>query len=555
MSRLLDGGYTQMFIVAKGSGGLTREVLFRCGNFIYAGRAEVFDRGSAEAAAAGAGAPCPPLTLEGIPPLARRLHAQQGALPYLCPAAERAEGSEWEEAFGRLQDTLDYLGEELSGERTETAVEAAVRTYGWVNAEGARVHFELMTRGLPELAEVDVALARCCCRGVLLTLILVGDSFFATVADAEEAERPLVDAVFPDVSGHLQGAELRRFRDPHLVKLLRWQTLPQGSATAAVAGAAAGQCARPEEGAPAAPAAGGSEADSGSGSAPATALEAEELAAEREAGARVAVARSDTGGLGYAQAYCVLQPEAGAVFGERTSRRVFLRVGEACYEGRAEMAPTVDVGDVRGFVRQLTELRDELPYACEARAVPATSPFAAAMARFASMLLVAQGEMVGAEHALLLLGERLAAMGRADEAKGWLDGEGGASTYFEFATEDAACFADVELIAAKVYRSALVLTAVYHRGSLYVGVADGERSHDAGVGHALLDPSFPDIGGSKARGYQIAAYPEGVPGFGELRRLCMWQTGFAEDCFDEFIAARRAEGKAPDPPRQPREKK
>ena len=141
-------------------------------------------------------------------------------------------------------------------------------------------------------------------------------------------------------------------------------------------------------------------------------------------------------------------------------------------------------------------------------------------------------------------------MGRAGEAKGWLDGEGGASTFFEFVTEDAACFADVELIAAKVYRSALVLTAVYHRGSLYVSVADGERGHDAGAGHALLDPAFPDIGGSKARGYQIAAYPEGVPGFSELRRLCMWQTDFAEDCFDDFIAARRAEGKtAPDPPR------
>ena len=39
----------------------------------------------------------------------------------------------------------------------------------------------------------------------------------------------------------------------------------------------------------------------------------------------------------------------------------------------------------------------------------------------------------------------------------------------------------------------------------------------------LLDSKFPDISG-KGRGYQVASYDDGIPGWDVLRKISVWQT-------------------------------
>ena len=46
---------------------------------------------------------------------------------------------------------------------------------------------------------------------------------------------------------------------------------------------------------------------------------------------------------------------------------------------------------------------------------------------------------------------------------------------------------------------------------------------EGGEENPLLDSKFPDVS-AKGRGYQLHSYPEGVPGWDQLRKVTIWQT-------------------------------
>ena len=99
-------------------------------------------------------------------------------------------------------------------------------------------------------------------------------------------------------------------------------------------------------------------------------------------------------------------------------------------------------------------------------------------------------------------------------------------------------FEPMELVCSKSYHASGIITiTIVFQYVVYVCVLDGSNENP------LLDSRFPDISG-KGRGYQLAAYNEGVDGWPELRKVSVWQTTSSlEQEFRDKAAAMAAEAK------------
>jgi len=132
-----------------------------------------------------------------------------------------------------------------------------------------------------------------------------------------------------------------------------------------------------------------------------------------------------------------------------------------------------------------------------------------------------QDEIVGSEEQLVKLVERMHTGGFGANIQNWLNGENGDECFFELQTAGNDNYKDIELLASKIYNQGVIMILVYYQNSYYVILQEGEGPN-GGQGHSLLDSKFPDIS-TKARGFQIQTYPEGLKAFPELRKLHLWQ--------------------------------
>lgn len=106
-------------------------------------------------------------------------------------------------------------------------------------------------------------------------------------------------------------------------------------------------------------------------------------------------------------------------------------------------------------------------------------------------------------------------------------------------------FEPMELVCSKSYHASGIITiTIVFQYVVYVCVSDGSNENP------LLDSRFPDISG-KGRGYQLAAYNEGVDGWPELRKVSVWQTTSSlEQEFRDKAAAMAAEAKGEEEKRE-----
>jgi hypothetical protein len=428
---------------------VSQTVLFRCGDWVYTGNVDLG---------------CPQIDLSMLPNVIPALQQQQSFLSFMCESTKIPKTSRWGEPLARLYQTVEFLADELVSDRVTEALTNGLKIFKWIDEDA--IFFELKTAGYPELQRVEMIASKIYARGVVLLVMYFENSFYASILESE-GEQPLLDTAFPVVAAHLQGLQLRFYRDPNLKNLTLWNAPPP----------------QPD---------GGGGGGTGKGS---------------NGGKGSDSKREDVGGgVGYTQTYCI-----HALDSDAASRRVLFRFGEWIYTGRVELGADIGLGEMPEIISILRLQQHTLQFQCETSRMAADSPFTPALQRLVQVFEPMQMVLGAAGDTLERLIANLDARGAGKHTQGWLDGAGSeyglcGHTFFELGCELAECeecYGEMELVATKVYTSAgVVFVIVYHGGSYYVSVTDGSNSDLNDVSHSLLDHHFPDVS-RKKQGYQV----------------------------------------------------
>ena len=96
----------------------------------------------------------------------------------------------------------------------------------------ANVHTRALSYALDGLKDIDFIASKMYLRGVVLVTVLHGSSVYASIADAESADCPLLDTRFPDFEQRGRALQLRVFaadRTDPWEGLTLWQRGLQGT--------------------------------------------------------------------------------------------------------------------------------------------------------------------------------------------------------------------------------------------------------------------------------------------------------------------------------------
>lgn len=281
-------------------------------------------------------------------------------------------------------------------------------------------------RGHPQTA--DIVISKRYLKAVMMTVVYFENKFMVTLADAEK-EQPLVDTLFPHVSGRRRGFQVRAYDSSIFTKLSLWQ----------------------------------SEDPSDRDDSPEPPPEV--------------IPTVDLSGDGYTQTYIVMKPR---FLSEGSTRRdVFFRFGSWCYAGQVDLGvDALHLGDVPECLPALQRQQSALSFMCETAAVPVSSQYAPILASYSSALAFFQQEIINSEEKL----SEMAELG----VTAWIEEDWGAA-FFELGTAVGSDFDGVELVAAKTYTRGIVLHSVLFGKSLYAVLADADDDQP------LLDVAFPDV--------------------------------------------------------------
>ena len=133
-------------------------------------------------------------------------------------------GSPNERPLERFYDTIEFLANELVSDRITDAISNGSHVFKWINADDSKTHFELETNGYEEFEEIEAIASKTYTRGLVLIVIYFDRNFYVTINDGDGSQ-PLLDVKIPDLSKHMQGLQLRHYRDPSLKKLLLWHSV------------------------------------------------------------------------------------------------------------------------------------------------------------------------------------------------------------------------------------------------------------------------------------------------------------------------------------------
>jgi len=484
--------YKQTYIILapkKDAGCSTRpelegnEVLFCCGNWAYRGHVQFNGL---------------KLNLKELPILIASLQKQQGTLRYYCNSSAVPTESYFHEPLNLMNESANFFGKEITSEETEDELQRLSKTCPWINDETSTTYFELGLDGTPQSMErVCLIASKTYVRGLIIISVYSEGSIYFMVQPGE-GDQALLDVRFPDITRRGQGMHLASYAYPHLPysKLTLWLLLDNGGKEEFVS--------------------------------------AKELPKIRT----LSVASKN-----YQQTYCIMKSAwEGAVPQLSVHHDVLFRFGSWCYAGRVQLIPSLSLGDLPFVIPALRMQQSRLEYLCDTANVPVTSPFAAAMNFVQQHEPIIEQLIEESSDTLTALIDRLNRMGVGEAVSKWLEGDP-RNSFFEFKMHpDEAlteAFGPMELVASKSYHaSGIITTLILYQYTIYICLSDGSKENP------LLDSSFPDIAG-KGRGYQIQAYPEGIPEWPSLRKVSVWQTVSALE--DEFNhrAASLAQGKGP----------
>lgn len=75
------------------------------------------------------------------------------------------------EPLRRFNDTVDFLVDELVGDRITEAISNGARVFKWINDVEAKTHFELQTNGYAGLEQTEAIASKLYCRGLIFITI------------------------------------------------------------------------------------------------------------------------------------------------------------------------------------------------------------------------------------------------------------------------------------------------------------------------------------------------------------------------------------------------
>lgn len=361
-----------------------------------------------------------------LPKLLQQMQAVQSDMTFFSEYASVPEGSEQGILLATLEKAMDFIIDEIMG--AESRLEDALAENDWVDAESSNLYFEFETREDYRMHTADVVISKRYIKAVMITVVYYEQKFLVTLGDAEK-EQPLVDTLFPHVSGRRRGFQICAYDHRVFTKFSLWQADDTGSKPSGPA--------PPDEPIP----------------------------------------TVDITGDGYTQTYIVMKPKHLA---EGSTRRdVFFRFGSWCYAGQVDLGvEALHLGDVPEALPALQRQQSALSFMCESAAVPMSSPYAMILASYGGALSFFQQEIIASEAKL----SEMAELG----VTAWIEEDWGAA-FFELALRSGSTFADVEMVAGKTYERGIVLHSVLFNNSLYAVLADADDDQP------LLDVAFPDV--------------------------------------------------------------
>eukprot|EP01084_Bolivina_argentea_P041720 76995_1 len=480
----LIGGYNQTYIVRDTPGPSTnvvREVLFRCGNWCYAG----------EVSLAGLG---DEITLRDVPQMIPMLQRQQGRLAFHCGASDLPAESPFSGAVHLLQDAQDFIAEELCSVSVGEKLADYAAKHPWIEDEDSQVYFELTTDDVPlEMEKITLAASKTYARGLIFITVYFGGVIYVVMQDGE-GDQALLDVRFPDISSNGQGLPLGCYDDDQSSlwqQLTVWQSIaPKNRVGSNTQSGRSGMGQQPI-------------------STTSNIHSTSSLTSDR-----------------YIQSYVVMKPNRGGKSSNVIYRDALFRFGSWCYSGAIQLTPHLTLVDLPYVIPALRMQQSRLEFSFDVAAFPDRSPYAAPLKYLSGIASTMEAEIVESGSILSQLLDKLADMGMSDTIEDWFDGEGSCErSFFEFtlsqtdggkALEDV--FKGVDLVANKEYTpSGVIVITLWFQGQMYAILGEGTNENP------LLDSRFPDVS-KKGKGYQIKTLPEGLPNWPELRKISIWQT-------------------------------
>ena len=112
-----------------------------------------------------------PLCSRNLPNIIPVLQNQQANLTFLCESNTVPEESIFFEPLRRFNDTVEFLADELVGDRITEAISNGARVFEWINDVAAKTHFELQTNGYADFEQTEAIASKLYCRGLILITI------------------------------------------------------------------------------------------------------------------------------------------------------------------------------------------------------------------------------------------------------------------------------------------------------------------------------------------------------------------------------------------------
>ncbi|CAM9617686.1 unnamed protein product [Choristocarpus tenellus] len=220
--------------------------------------------------------------------------------------------------------------------------------------------------------------------------------------------------------------------------------------------------------------------------------------------------------IGYNQTYVVRSQDPDRDFG--SNHQVMFRCGNWCYTGEVSFAGLGDgkgitLKDIPRAVPMLQRQQDRLKFFCCANKIPYDSEY-----RHTMDVLTEAQEFVAVE---LGSNKTRDEMAKWNAVFPWIDDDVPNSTYFELQADLPPCMQGVVMVASKTYARGLVFIMVYHHGSFYIVMQDGEGEQ------ALLDIRFPDVS-QHGQGLHLMTYKEACHPW---KKMTLWHS----ICPGEFL--------------------
>uniref|UniRef100_K3WX75 EndoU domain-containing protein n=1 Tax=Globisporangium ultimum (strain ATCC 200006 / CBS 805.95 / DAOM BR144) TaxID=431595 RepID=K3WX75_GLOUD len=208
-------GYNQTFLIRRtprveGEGTTSsssnqslREVLFRFGNWCYNGHVDLG----------------PKLELPDIPVTIPMLRRQQSALTFMCEVSKMPATSLFTPSMEHLTEIVPAIQGELSqaeqfiqGMTQNGFGDNAGRIDEWLKDDNIDCFFELGMDKCAALKDVEAIASKIYIGGVVLVMLYFDYTFYVYV-ESGEAEQPLLDTNFPDISFQKEGMQIKTYRN------------------------------------------------------------------------------------------------------------------------------------------------------------------------------------------------------------------------------------------------------------------------------------------------------------------------------------------------------